>query len=141
MKHLSAVLDARELEEGIGFDELVEAVQGIPLTSIVLSEKIYGYTVVDSISAILSLSGNEFIYIMGATSQRALVFTRVTTGRSPMIAVRVAPIKPAVVVVHGPKRVDFLAIMLAEAEHIPLILSTAKTVEELLEGLRRLIRV
>ena len=141
LKHLSAVLDARELEEGIGFDELVEAVQGIPLTSIVLSEKIYGYTVVDSISAILSLSGNEFIYIMGATSQRALVFTRVTTGRSPMIAVRVAPIKPAVVVVHGPKRVDFLAIMLAEAEHIPLILSTAKTVEELLEGLRRLIRV
>jgi len=141
LKHLSAVLDVREFEEGIDFDELVKAVRGIPLTSIAPLEKVYGYTVVDSISAILSLSGNEFIYIMGATNRRALVFTRVTTGRSPMIAVRVAPIKPAVVVVHGPKRVDFLAIMLAEAEHIPLILSTAKTVKELLKGLRELAQV
>jgi len=141
LKHLRAVLDMGELEEGVDFDELVKAVKGIPLTSVAPPEKVYGYTVVDSISAILSLSGNEFLYIMGATSRRALVFTHVTTGRSPMIAVRVAPIKPAVVVVHGPKRVDFLAIMLAEAEHIPLILSTAKTVEELLEGLRKLARV
>ncbi len=140
LQHLHAVVDMRELEGGVGFDELLLAVRGVPLTSFALEEKIYGYTVLDSIAAILSLSGNEFIYVMGSTSQRALVFTKVTTGRSPMIAVRVAPIKPAVVVIHGPRRVDYLAVLLAEAERVPLILSTARSVEELVEGLRGLAR-
>ncbi len=138
LQHLSAVIDMRELETGVSFDRLVTAVKGLLLNSVVGVDKIYGYTVMDSIRAIESLSGNEFVYIMGSTSQRALVFTGVTTGRSPMIALRVAPIKPAVVVLHGPKSVDFLAVRLAEAEGIPLLLSTVSSVEELVEGLRRL---
>ncbi len=138
LQYLAAVIDMRELEAGITFDRLLTAVKGLLVNSVVTPEKIYGYTVIDSIKAIESLSGNEFVYIMGSTSQRALIFTGVTTGRSPLIAVRVAPIKPAVVVLHGPKSVDFLAIRLAEAERIPLVLSTADSVEELVEGLRAL---
>ena len=75
---------------------------------------------------------------MGVTSERALIFTRVSTGRSPMIAVKVAPIKPAVVVIHGTKRVDPLAIRLAESERIPFILSTLKSVDELMRRLEAL---
>ena len=138
LQHLSAIIDMMEFERGVGLDEVLTAVRGVLLNTAVSTEKIYGYTVVDSIKAIESLSGNEFIYIMGSTSQRALVFTRVSTGRSPLIAVRVAPIKPAVIVVHRPRAVDFLAVRLAETEEIPLILSTARSVEELVSGLRRL---
>jgi len=75
---------------------------------------------------------------MGLTSERAIVFTNVERGRSPMIAIRVAPIKPAVVILHGPKRsVDPLAIVLADREHIPLVLSLASYVDEIVEKLRR----
>ena len=140
-KHLSVeergVLALRELSEGIRFDELISAVDGVLLSSHTV-ERVYGYTVLDSLEAIEVFDGNEFIYIMGVTSERALIFTRVSTGRSPMIAVKVAPIKPAVVVIHGTKRVDPLAIRLAESERIPFILSTLKTVDELMRRLEAL---
>jgi len=62
----------------------------------------------------------------------------VRLGRSPMVAVRVSPIKPAVVVIHGPRgNVDPLAIELAKAEGIPFILSLAKNLDELIASLRR----
>ncbi len=136
--YLAAVISMRELENPITLDELLTAVKGYLVTGVTPPDKLYGFTVIDSIAAIESLSGNEFIYIMGATSQRALVFTKVTTGRSPLIAVRVAPIKPAAVVIHGTRRVDYLAIRLAEAERIPLIVSLAKSVDELVRRLEQL---
>ncbi len=138
LQYLTAVKDMMEFERGVDFDEIVSAVKGFVVNAAIGSDKVYGYTVVDSIRAIESLSGNEFIYIMGSTSQRVLVFTRVTTGRSPLIAVRVAPIKPAAIVIHRPRMVDFLAVKLAEMEEIPLIVSTARSEEELISGLRRL---
>lgn len=134
--NVDAVLDAREFEVPMGIDVLVTRVKGILLNATYRHRELYGYTVLDSIKAITSLSGNEFWQIMGMTSERALIFTKVTTGRSPMIAVRVAPIKPASVVLHGTKRVDPLAIYLAETEGIPLILSTAESVDEIIESLR-----
>ena len=73
---------------------------------------------------------------MGMTSRRALIFTKVSTGRSPLIAVRVAPVKPAVIVLHGPKRVDPLAIKLADKEGLPLIVSFAENVDKLIDSLR-----
>jgi len=76
---------------------------------------------------------------MGTTTERALVFTNVSTGRSPMVAIRVSPLKPAVVVIHGPrKKIDPLAIRLAERERIPLVLSLLNTVNDLVRSLRRL---
>ncbi len=141
MRHLSVeergVLALRELEEGVPFDRLLAAIDGVLLSSHTV-DRIYGYTVLDSLEAIEVFDGNEFIYIMGTTSERALIFTRVSTGRSPMIAVKVAPIKPAVVVIHGTKRVDPLAIRLAEAERLPFILSTLGSVDELLRRLESL---
>jgi putative transcriptional regulator len=134
--NIEAVLDSREFEVPMGIDTLVTRVKGILLNATYKHRELYGYTIIDSIKAISSLSGNEFWQIMGMTSERALIFTKVTTGRSPMIAIRVAPIKPASVVLHGTKRVDPLAIYLAEAEGIPLILSTAESVEEIINSLR-----
>lgn len=50
-----------------------------------------------------------------------LFITDVSYGRSPMIAVRAHPLKPAAVVYIKPENVDELAIKLSEIENIPLI--------------------
>jgi len=57
-----------------------------------------------------------------------------------MVAVRVHPLKPRMVVVHRPEKVDKLAIQLAEAEQIPLVLSRMKSVDELVRSLSELYR-
>lgn len=89
---------------------------------------VFGCTVIDSLKMILELPYESFIKIYSNTSQRALFFTNVSTGRSPLVAVRVGPIKPALIVLHGldSKKVDKLAIKIAEAEGIPLLATTMK---------------
>ena len=138
LQYLGAVLAMDEYEAGVPLDRIVEAVRGFPLNTYIYNEVIYGYTVIDSIRAIMSLNGSEFLNLLGATSQRVVVFTNVSTGRSPMIALRVSTIKPAAIVIHGPKRVDYLALWIAETENVPIILSTARSIDELVTGLRSL---
>ena len=133
-----AVIDMREFEMPIMLDELVTAVNGVIISSHCTVRRIYGYTILDSLRAIETLSGNDFYRIMGLTTERALIFTKVSRGRSPLVAVRVSPLKPLVVVIHGTKRVDYLAVRLADSEGIPLILSLHKTVEELVSSLQKL---
>ena len=41
-----------------------------------------------------------------------------------MIAIRVHPVKPTVVVYHKPGSVDSLAVKLADRENIPLVITT-----------------
>lgn len=138
--YLDAITDICEFSRPLDVIEFSKIIRGEVLTSSTFNRKIYGYTVLDSIKAIESLTGAEFFHIMGLTSERALVFTRVSKGRSPMVAVRVSLVKPATVVLHGPKVVDELAIKLAEQERLPLILSKFETVEELLNTLKSLCR-
>ncbi len=136
------VIDMMEFERPLTFEELVETVKGIHLNPEVKSSRlVYGYTIVDSINAILSLSGIQFSILFGATPERAIIFTKVQAGRSPMVAVRVAPVKPNIVVIHGPQSsVDPLAVELARREGIPLILSLARDVGELKDLLRTVAR-
>jgi putative transcriptional regulator len=73
--------------------------------------------------------------LYGNTPERALIFTKVETGRSPLIAVKVGrfstDMKPSVIVLHGlDEKVDAVAIKIAEAEKIPL-LTTTKPLEEI----------
>jgi putative transcriptional regulator len=136
----SAILDIREFALPVTIKDLVEAVNGEVVANIhLLDRRIYGYTVVDSIRAILEMSSEEFLKLYGWTTERALIFTKVTTGRSPMIAVRVQGLKPAVVVLHGVKKLDELAVKLAERERVPLVVSNAPSETELITGLRRLV--
>ena len=86
---------------------------------------LYGYTVIDSLKAILQLSYTEFQKLYGWSSERAMIFTNVSTGRSPMVALRVTNLKPALIVIHGlpVSRIDPIAVKIAEIEHVPLITS------------------
>jgi len=100
--------------------------------------RVYGHTVIDSIVAILSMSGEGFYRIYGRSTERVLIFTNVSLGRSPLVAVRVYPLKPRAVVLHGPSRVDELGIKIAERENIILALSRAQSVEALIKAVNEL---
>ncbi|ASJ05969.1 helix-turn-helix domain-containing protein [Thermococcus pacificus] len=136
----SAILDIREFALPVTVKDLVDAVSGEVVANIhLIDRRIYGYTVVDSIRAILEMSSEEFLKLYGWTTERALVFTKVTTGRSPMIAVRVQGLKPAVVVLHGVKKLDELAVKLAERERVPLVVSKLPSESDLITNLRKLV--
>jgi putative transcriptional regulator len=135
-----AILDIKEYREPVSLRRLVEAIDGVYLYGEQFAEsEVFGYTVIDSIAAIRHMDSSEFMQIFGLTSVRLLTFTNVSTGRSPLVAVRVYPLKPLAVALHGPKNienVDRLAVELAELSNIPLILSTKSSVREILESLR-----
>ena len=99
-------------------------------------QEIYGYTVIDSVKAISELSFNELVKLYGSTTQRALIFTKVSTGRTPMVAIKLTNLKPGLVILHGLNEVDELAQVIAEDEKIPLALCKLNSVEEILEKLK-----
>ncbi|MFQ5974771.1 MAG: helix-turn-helix domain-containing protein [Candidatus Hydrothermarchaeales archaeon] len=133
-----AILGMREFSQPIQAKDILKIVEGdIVANENKMEKDIYGYTILDSIRAILDFSSDEFMRIYGLTSERALIFTRVSTGRSPLIAIRVSSIKPGLVVLHGLKDFDELGRKLAEKESIPVILSRMESVEDLTTALRR----
>ena len=140
--HHEAILDMKEFAAPVKLWEIKEAVRGEILTGEEsLDLDVFGYTIIDSIKAIEMLSGVDFYRIFGSTSVRALVFTQVTKGRSPMIAVKISPFKPRLVVLHGKlRRVDDLAVQLARGENVPLVLSRASSVQKLVQDLNSLYR-
>ncbi len=134
---LDVIIDMREFEEPVDVDEFARVIDGTMLTK--FDKFVSGYTIVNSIKAILSLNAYDFYRLYGFTTERALIFTKVSTGRSPMVAVRVANLKPAVVVLHGinAKDVDEIAIKLAEIERIPLI-TTQMLLDDMIKALRNI---
>ena len=133
-----AILDIRELPRPISVREFCDAL-GAEFVACPeeAGKPIYGYTLIDSIRAIYTLSGWEFLQIFGHTSERALIFARVARGRSPMVAVRISMIKPRAVLMQG-ARPDKLALELAELERIPLAYIRSSSVEEVQDALREL---
>ncbi|MGW8179275.1 MAG: transcriptional regulator, partial [bacterium] len=132
--------DIREFMAPVSIQEIIEAADGVTLSGEEqLDQDVFGYTVVDSVKAIMMLSGLDFYRIFGTTSERALVFTGVSRGRSPMIAVKISPFKPRVIILHGlVDEVDPLAVQLAQHEGIPLAVSRMKTEDLLVESLKDL---
>jgi len=132
------VLDIREFKEPVSGKVLCKALDGEAVANRgLLDRKLFGYTVVDSYKAVLGLSSDEFTRLYGLTTERALVFTGITTGRSPMVAIKVIGITPGMVVLQGElKQVDPLGIKIAELLHLPLVWSKIPSVGELLEKLQ-----
>ncbi len=101
---------------------------------------IHGYTVIDSLRAIATLDASDYPRVYGWSSERALLFTGVKYGRSPMVAVRTHFLKPAMVVYVRPENVDELALKLAELENVILAttqLEPQRLIEKLEEFTRR----
>jgi putative transcriptional regulator len=134
-----AIMDIREFLEPVTAKKIIAAVNGeIIVGEKALKEEIWGYTVIDSIKAILELSELSFMGIYGERADRALIFTKVHLGRSPLIAVKVTHPKPRMIVLHGlsPKKVDKLAVKIAAMENIMLVVSKIPTEDALIRSLR-----
>ena len=101
------------------------------------NKRVYSTTIVDSMRAILELPANEFIKIYGSTTERALIFTNVTMGRSPMVAIRVTELKPSVVVLHNVVEVDKIAKKISEVEKVPLV-STLLPIDEIKKRIKEI---
>ncbi|MBP2146968.1 putative transcriptional regulator [Methanofollis sp. W23] len=130
------IYDIHDYASSVPMTEFGEAVGAQRLCgSVDLS--IFGYTVVNSLNAILQLSSNEFNRIYGWSTERALIFTNVSTGKSPLVAIRVTPFKPRCVVLQGleVEQVHPLVPKLAERDRIT-VLCTSMDVEQIVSTLR-----
>ena len=133
-EHTDVIYGMSEFSRGVGGEEFMELVQGEIVNREYNLHHLYGYTVIDSIKAITQLTSYDYLRIYGWSTERALIFTDVQFGRSPMIAIRAHPLKPAMVVYLQPEKVDDLALHLADLECIPLVTSPL-TVAEILDKL------
>lgn len=138
-----AILDIREFGVPIPARQLVKRLECIVLThDNLLDRDIYGYTALDSVKAIVSLSPQQLLHLYGGTTQRAAILTNVSTGRSPMVAIKASQIgtsvavKPAVVILQGVKELDPLAVKIAEGIHLPLCVSKIDIPDTLIRELR-----
>ena len=135
---MECILAMDEFPQGIDDDLFIRTIAGRNINPMKTPKKrIYGYTIVDSLKAILSLSSQDYMKIYGWSVERALIFTDVHYGRSPMVAIRAHPLTPALVVYQKPDQTDPLAIKLAEKEGIPLV-TTDLSVEKLIDKMNAL---
>jgi putative transcriptional regulator len=121
---------------GVDFNRIIEG-KVVANPNYLDTIKLFGYTRLDSLRVILEMSPSEYPKLFGSTTERAFIFEKVSTGRSPLVVVRVAPIKPKVVVIRNINNVDKLAIKIAQVEHIPL-LTTKLDADEIYKRLGKL---
>ena len=130
------VRDLREYRTGISLSDFYDAIEATEITS---GDRDYvnGHTIINSIQAITRLSSEEFYRLYGQSTDRALVFTDVTRGESPLVAMRVVTPTPNAVVLHGLSKDDLWehAPALAAVDGFSLAVSTCD-IGTALENLR-----
>jgi putative transcriptional regulator len=135
----SAIMDIKEFGSGISLAEFCKRIDAELVTKGAAADReIYGYTIVDSLKAITELSFSELVKLYGMTTQRALIFTKVGSGKTPMVAIKLTNLHPALVIFHGPETVDDVAKRIAEVENIPLAISRVESPEKIAEKLKGL---
>jgi putative transcriptional regulator len=132
------VQDLREYPTAIPLERLYEAMEAEELVR-GTEDRISGHTVIDSIEAITRLSSEEFYRLYGQSTSRALVFTNVTRGESPLVAMRVVNPTPNAVILHGLDREALWehAPSLATIDGFSLAISN-RDLDETLDDLRKL---
>jgi putative transcriptional regulator len=99
-------------------------------------DSIYGYSLIDSEAAIVHFSPTDLNSVSSLINKHCLIFTNLTRGRSPLVAIRLANLNPGLIVLHGIEKVDETALRIAKLEKIPLAISYTSTKERLLEKLK-----
>lgn len=129
LREYSANVPTTRYYEKIGATELVAGDQ----------DTVAGHTVINSIAAITRLSSDEFYQLYGQSTNRALVFTNVTRGESPLVALRVVTPTPNAVVLHGLDEDSIWdhAVDLARIDGFSLAIADGD-LEEMLAGMREL---
>ncbi len=134
----NAIIDIFDFPYSISVEEFMKKIDAKILNpEIEYKRAIYGYTILDSLKAILNFNSYDYFKVYGWSVDRALFFNKVKYGRSPMVAIRAHPLKPSAVIYINPEKVDDLAIKLATLEDIPLA-ETFLEIKEIKERLREL---
>ena len=130
------IYDLHEYERAVPLAEFSEAI-GCTLLSGSVDQLIFGYTVVNSLNAILQLSSDEFNRIYGWSTERAVIFTNASTGKSPMVAIRVTPFKPRCVILQGIEATEVHPIVakMAERDRIT-VMCTGMDIDKIVTTLR-----
>jgi putative transcriptional regulator len=130
------IYDLHEYDSPVPLKDFSDAI-GCTLLWGSIDQTIFGYTVVNSLNAIMQLTSDEFNRIYGWSTERALVFTNVSTGKSPMVAIRVTPFKPRCVVLQGIEASDVHPIVekMAERDRIT-VMCTSMDVDKIVSTLR-----
>jgi len=130
------IYDLHEYGSPVPLKDFSDAI-GCTLLCGSIDKTIFGYTVVNSLNAIMQLSSDEFNRLYGWSTERALVFTNVSTGKSPMVAIRVTPFKPRCVVLQGIEAADVHPIVekMAERDRIT-VMCTGMEVDKIVSTLR-----
>lgn len=136
-KKPDAILDIKEFSCPMKMNDFMKNIDGKILIHPRIKKDIMGYTVIDSLKAILNFSSSDYHKIYGWSSERCLIFSDVVMGRSPMVAIRAHPMTPAAVVYQRPESIDKLAKKIASIENVYL----GQTPLELSELLARLKKI
>lgn len=136
--NFDAIIDIREYKKQISCEEFCNKIKANLIKDNHYQEnKINGHTAVDSLKAITEFSEGEFEQLYGWSTERALIFTGVSTGKSPMVAIRVTNLKPGLVILHGISEVSSVAKRIAKIEGVPLA-TTERDLDELIEELKEI---
>jgi putative transcriptional regulator len=130
------IYDIHEYAAAIPLKDFSDAI-GCTLLCGSVDQVLFGYTVVNSLNAIMQFSSDEFNRIYGWSTERAVVFTNVSTGKSPMVAIRVTPFKPRCVVLQGLDVGDVHPIVekMAERDRIT-VMCTMMDIDKIVSTLR-----
>ncbi|MFX0044394.1 MAG: transcriptional regulator, partial [Candidatus Hermodarchaeota archaeon] len=137
-----AILDIRDFGLAIPARHLTDRLECTILThNDLLDRPIYGYTALDSVKAIVSLTPQQLLRLYGGTTQRAAILTNVKTGKTPMVAIKTSQIgtstaiQPAVVILQGVEELDPLAVRIADSIHLPLCITSLSS-DDLIREIR-----
>ena len=132
------IVDIKEFSVPVSIKRFLRVLGAKPAYSFE-NRDIYGYTIIDSKRAIINFTPQELVKIYGETTNRALIFTNISRGRSPLVAIKVTSLRPGLVVLHGIEKVDEIALAIAKSEKIPLAL-TYLHLERIVDKLRNFYR-
>ena len=97
------VRDLREYSTPVPIERLYKTIGAEELVAGDRTE-VTGHTIINSVEAIRHLSSEEFFRLYGQSTSRALIFTEITRGESPLVALRVVNPTPNAVIFHGIER-------------------------------------
>ena len=134
----AAVIHTKDFSKGVSIKDFCKKIKA----SIIVGKdnevrKLYGYTIVDALKAIVELTPSEMVRLYGLASNKALIFVGASSGRSSLIALKIANVRPGLVVLQTKESdIDVLAKRIANIESIP-VATTNKKVNDLKDILKK----
>ncbi len=130
----SFIILMKDFQKGIKIKSFLRGISGDPCYNFEDTE-IFGYSLIDSEKAIVNFSPVELGRVTSLINRHCLIFTNLHRGRSPLVALRLANLKPGLIILHGIKKVDDIALRIAKLENIPLAVSYVATLDNLIKKL------